>query len=156
MNEERRWVDVAMKEVGVAEVPGREHNPRILEYHAATSLRATADEVPWCSAFLNWVFACVGIQGTGSAAAASWIFWGEALERPKFGAVVVLGRAGLAPAAYTGLTPDAKGFPPAHVGILIRDEGEWIAVLGGNQGDRVKVSKFPKSRVIGYRFPKLG
>ena len=144
-----------MKEIGVAEVPGREHNPRILEYHATTSLHATADEVPWCSAFLNWVFASVGIQGTASAAAASWLFWGKKLDFPTFGSVVVLARAGLTPAAYEGLRAGAEGYPPAHVGIVVRDEGEWIAVVGGNQGDRVKVSKFPKARVIGYRFPNL-
>lgn len=148
----REWIDVALREIGVAEIPGGEHNPRIIEYHAATTLKATSDEISWCSSFLNWVFLQVGIRGTGSAAAATWLFWGREILRPAFGAVVVLERVA-ARSAYEGLRAGQKEYPPAHVGLVIRDEGEWIAVLGGNQGNRVKVSRFLKSRVLAYRFP---
>lgn len=44
---------IAMKELGVRELAGSKHNPRIIEYHKATSLKATQDEVSWCSSFVN-------------------------------------------------------------------------------------------------------
>ena len=66
------WIDIAKGEMHQAEIPGPMANPRIVEYHATTSLKATFDEVPWCSAFVNWVMEQAGIKGTGSAKARSW------------------------------------------------------------------------------------
>jgi hypothetical protein len=45
--------EIAKAELGTTEVPGTQNNPRILEYHATTTLKATTDEVPWCSSFVN-------------------------------------------------------------------------------------------------------
>jgi hypothetical protein len=46
--------DIATQELGVAEIYGDVHNKRILEYHQATRLKATTDEVAWCASFVNW------------------------------------------------------------------------------------------------------
>lgn len=72
------WMVIAERELasGVRERPGAEHNPRIVEYHSATLLRATTDEVPWCSSFANWCLLQVFETGTWSAAARSWLAWG--------------------------------------------------------------------------------
>lgn len=74
------WMRVAMSQAGMAENPGLQDNQRIVEYHAATTLprRAHADETAWCSSFVNWVFDRVGIEGTRSALASSWLGWGRA------------------------------------------------------------------------------
>ena len=48
-----KWLEIALKEVGVSEIKGGE-NKRILEYHASTTLKAKEDEIPWCSSFVNW------------------------------------------------------------------------------------------------------
>ncbi len=49
------WMKIALAELGVHEnsLPGHQ-NQRIIQYHAATSLKAQTDEVPWCSSFVNW------------------------------------------------------------------------------------------------------
>ncbi len=133
------WMRVARGELGVLEVPGARHAARILEYHATTTLRATTDETPWCSALCNWVFVQTGIPGTGSAAARSWLEWGCTIEHPRQGCVVILSR---------GLNP-ASG----HVGFYVGREGDRIRLLGGNQGNAVTVASFPASRVLGYRLP---
>lgn len=133
-----KWLEVAQSERGTKEIPGSGDNPRIIEYHATTTLRAVDDSVPWCSAFVNWCMKQAGIKGTGLANARSWLDWGENLGHPKAGAVVILSR----------------GAPPSgHVGFFLRQEGDRIAVLGGNQSDQVKVSTFPASMVLGYRWP---
>src|SRR6267378_6228736 len=86
------WLVRAIGELGVAELPGEESNLRILEYDLETTLKATSDEVPWCSAFLCWCFEREGIPSTRSAAAKSWLDWGVSISKPIQGAVVVLSR----------------------------------------------------------------
>jgi uncharacterized protein (TIGR02594 family) len=134
------WLAVAFDEVGTKEIPGDGHNPRIIEYHQTTTLKATEDEVPWCSSFANWVMKQIGVRGTGSAAARSWQTWGRPLSQPVYGCVVVMRR---------GKNPGA-----GHVGFYLGDVGhDYIRILGGNQGDAVTVANFKRSSVIGYRWP---
>lgn len=133
------WMKFAIKEIGVREIKGLNHNKRILEYHKATSLKATDDETPWCSAFANWVMAQAGVKGTDSAAARSWLQWGKKIEKPVYGAVVVLSRG--------------KNPWQGHVGFVAEIGLDYIMVLGGNQGDKVSIAKFHTSQVLSYRLP---
>jgi uncharacterized protein (TIGR02594 family) len=134
-----KWLEVAIKEIGVLEVPGPGDNPRVLEYHQTTTLKATDDSVAWCSSFVNWCMKQAGIEGTKSAAARSWLTWGEKLDSPRNGCVVVLRR---------GNSPTN-----GHVAFYVGDGTSNIRLLGGNQGDQVKVSAFPKTMVLSYRWP---
>lgn len=134
----KRCLEIATAEIGVKEIRGDLDNPRIVEYQQCTSLRATDDETPWCSAFCNWVLKQLDIEGTGSARARSWLRWGSPLFVPVPGCIVVLKR----------------GNPPSgHVGFFVRKApGGLIKVLGGNQGDCVKVSASKEADVLGYRW----
>lgn len=134
------WMDVAEKELGVAEVPGDQDNPRIVEYHQATTLKATDDETAWCSAFVNWCMQQAKVLGTGSAAARSWLTWGKKLDIPEYGCICIFSRG----------TNPAQG----HVGFYVGTDG-WshVKVLGGNQGNKVSVQSYPLSRLLGYRWP---
>lgn len=134
-----KWMEIAEGEMGQKEVAGSKANPRILEYHSTTSLKATSDEVPWCSAFVNWCMKEAGEERTNKANARSWLKYGSFLNTPRYGCIVVL-RRGKDPAA-------------GHVGFYITDLGDRIKVLGGNQGDQVKYSNYRKEDVIGYRWP---
>lgn len=46
----------------VEEIPGRNHNDMIIEFHATTELAANTDEVPWCSSFVNWAITIANIK----------------------------------------------------------------------------------------------
>lgn len=129
------WMAVARGELGQKEIKGAEDNPRIREYHGATTMGEKSDEVAWCSSFVNWVMAKAKLKGTRSAAAASWVDWGAASE-PRRGAVVVIYNA---KAANSALSRSGN-----HVGFLIEDVGWGWKLLGGNQGDMVKESCFSK------------
>lgn len=134
------WMDIAQGEIGVKEYSGSQNNnPRVLEYHAETSLNASNDETPWCSAFACWVMKKAGFQGTRSALARSWLSWGSALNGPKFGAIVITSR---------GNNPRQ-----GHVGFVSRFDANTVWILGGNQRDEVNVTAFKRSSVIGYRYP---
>ncbi len=158
------WFEIAYRELasGVVETPGPQATQRIVQYHAKTSGRFRDDEVPWCSSFVNWCMAQAGIDRTNHAAARSWLWWGEALDVPVFGCVVVLkrGQANHGPGTRW---PDATGsgwtYPSGHVGLFVglgasTTGAGVIDVLGGNQGDRVSVRSYSVERVLGYRWPK--
>lgn len=132
------WIRVAQREIGVREIRGGE-NPRIIEYHQTTTLRATEDEVPWCSAFVNWVCNQCGLERTHSAAARSWLSLPGRLPGFRKYAIVIMRRGN---STWQG-----------HVGFAISDNGDTITVLGGNQSDSVCYAKCSKASVLGYRWP---
>lgn len=91
----------------------------------------------WCAAFVNATLGQMGVEGTGSLAARSFLDWGEGVDNPSPGDVVVLSR----------------GEPgQGHVGFFHGyDPSGRVRVLGGNQGDAVSVSAYDRGRVLGYR-----
>jgi len=135
-----RILDIAKGELGVFETPGIKNTTRIVEYHATTSIGASDDSVPWCSSFINWVVEQAGYAGTGSPAARSWLKWGKPIDKPVKGCIAVLSRG---TASWQG-----------HVGIYMEEDDSTISLLGGNQGDAVNITKYPKSKVLGFRVPK--
>jgi uncharacterized protein (TIGR02594 family) len=144
------WMAIAAAELGVHEnsLPGQ-HTQRILDYHQTTTLRATRDEVPWCSSFVNWVMLQAGHQGTKSALAASWLDWGRTLDAPRPGAITVIKRKGATSDPATG---SGTG---NHVGFCVSHSAASIRLLGGNQGDRVSYASFMLQAydIRGYRWP---
>jgi uncharacterized protein (TIGR02594 family) len=130
------WIDVALKEMGTKEKVGGE-NPRIIEYHSATTLKAKEDEVPWCSAFVSWCLEKSGTKSTKNAWARSYLGWGVKLDKPKFGCVLVFSR----------------GKQSGHVGFYVGENLLFYKVLGGNQNNSVSVASYPKFKLLGARWP---
>lgn len=135
------WISRARKEINQAEIPGDEDNPRIIEYHSVTTLKASHDEVPWCGAFACWNFEMEGIPSPKSAAAIDFKKWGVKILKPIFGCVVILKRE-------DSSNPNAR-----HVGFYVAESPGFIDLLGGNQKNRVCVQSFPISLVEEYRMP---
>lgn len=136
------WLQIAYVELGQKEIEGLENNPRILEYQQATSLKASDDETPWCSAFVNWCLQKAGYLSTKSAAALSWQNYGIKLRHPCLGCIVVYDHG------------DGRG----HVGFAVAYEQRvggqfYLAVLGGNQSNQVKVSLFKSGTACAYVVP---
>lgn len=134
------WLPIALAEQGVRSFGPGASNPRVTEYHVGTNIEGYDDKASWCSSFVHWSLAKVGIQGTSSALARSWLTWGEPLEEPVAGCVTVLWREH--PSSWKG-----------HVGFFQRIEGEHIYLLGGNQLEEVRVHSYPLSTVLAYRWP---
>jgi len=138
---EAGWMSVALAEVGVSTYPVGQSNPRVTQYHSQTNIAGYDDKASWCSSFVNWVLAQVDITGTNSALARSWLNWGEPLEAPISGCIVVLTRED--PASWKG-----------HVGFFLRADEENVYLLGGNQLDKVGEHFYARSSVLGYRWPR--
>lgn len=133
-----RHIQLAFGELNTREILGPRHNPRIIAYHATTKLKATTDEVAWCSSFANAVVTWSGFKGTDSAAALSWLDWGEPCAEPVLGCVAVYRR---------GDNPKQ-----GHVGFPVgRCTNGDIALLAGNQGNEVSVDPYPNLRLLGFR-----
>ena len=130
---------IAINEVGVKEYSGENHNPKIIEYHKACELKARSDEISWCSAFVNWCFLKSQDDSRArSAAAISWAKWGEEINDPKIGDIVVFRRVG---SSWRG-----------HVGFYVGQDDKRILVLGGNQGNSVSFQWYPKRGKSLYLF----
>jgi len=138
--DEPRWLPIARNEIGVREFAGPQHNPRIVEYHRATSLRASADETAWCSSFVNWCMLKANIVGTDHAGARSWANWGVPLAAPRVGCVAVFKRH----------VPGNPGV--GHVAFFLERIGGRIHLLGGNQRNSVSITNLPAADLIGYRW----
>jgi uncharacterized protein (TIGR02594 family) len=134
------WLSIAAGELGVTQFPAGQSNPRITEYHQGTNIHGYDDKASWCSSFVDWCLAQSGATGTGSALARSWLEWGQSLEEPVVGCIVVLSR------------DDPKGWR-GHVGFFLREEGALVHLLGGNQLGQVREHLYPKTSVLGYRWP---
>lgn len=131
------WMEIAKNEIGISEAAGARNNPRIGEYLRVVGM-APKDEIPWCSAFVNWCIESAGLAPTRNALARSWLNWGVPTN-PQYGAIVILRRG--------------QSSTSGHVGFFVSGDGNNITLLGGNQGDRVKLSTYSVYDVLGYRWP---
>lgn len=138
------WLSIALYELGQHEMAGEDaNNERIQEYLASVGLKDSPDEVPWCSAFVNWVLMHAGVEGTNLANARSWLTWGVGLSELRRGAVVVVPRGDQAWMGHVCFVLDFDDVNP-----------DVVYVIGGNQRDRVSVSMVKKSAILGIRMPK--
>jgi uncharacterized protein (TIGR02594 family) len=137
------WFKIANQELdsGVKEIPGQQDNPRIVEYHSTTTLKATDDETPWCSSFVNWCLWKAGIKGTRDARAISWLDWGKEV-RPQ----------NIRPGDVVVFEWDSGGHHVAFFKAQSPAAGKMV-VIGGNQGNRVSEATYPWSSVMGIRSP---
>lgn len=138
MTTQKNIYDIALKEYKTHEFIGNENNPRILEYHNTTTLKAKDDETSWCSSFVNWCCTQAGIKGTNSASARSWLNWGKEIKTPYLGCIVVLKRGNQ---SWQG-----------HVGFYAgKQRDKHILAYGGNQKNKVCYLWLKKENVLGYR-----
>lgn len=133
--------DVARAELAldVREVPGARNNPRVQMYHASTTGGVAADEVAWCSSFVNYCVEQAGLIGTNSKWARSWHDggWGQDVtQRPREGDIAVWRRRG-------------RGVDGGHVGFVVAEDETSVQVLGGNQSGRVRIQRYPRQGKLG-------
>ena len=141
------WLDIALHEVGVHEFAGSDtHNPRILQYHQSTSLRATDDETPWCASFVNWVLAEGRVVGTNSASARSFLSWGRRTELRR-GAIAVFRRGRH---EWQGHVAFVDSWDDTHVWAIGGNQGG----VGGEFGGGVTITRLPRADLLDVRWPK--
>jgi uncharacterized protein (TIGR02594 family) len=124
---------------GIDEISGANHNPLILQFfHEIGHKWVKDDETAWCAAVHSYIHKKCGYQYTGKLNARSWEDFGEKLEKPEFGCTVVFWRM-------------SKTSGYGHVGLFIRENINYVWVLGGNQSNSYNISKYSKEQLLGYR-----
>jgi uncharacterized protein (TIGR02594 family) len=93
----------------------------------------------WCADFMNFILRRSGGTGTHSRAARSFLKYGKKLDSPRVGAIAIMYR---------------KGANNGHVGIVRGTDGKGNPIIvSGNSGNKVRISTYPKERVLGYVMP---
>lgn len=133
-------VKIAFSQYGVKEINGAKDNPSIVKYFNEIGFdgEKLKDETAWCSAFANWVCLKAGVERSNKLNARSWLKIGEPTTTPSLGDMVVFWRE--SPKSWKG-----------HIAFFIRETEDFVYVLGGNQANQVKISTYPKERLLGYR-----
>ena len=142
--------DIAQRFVGMKEIVGDEDNPAIMTFLKLDNSWPEHDEVPWCSGFVNYVAWLCRLPRSKSLRARSWLEVGYPikLEDAGQGDIVILNRGG---------PPDPNIIEaPGHVGFFAGyvDHGngaEFFEILGGNQSNTVKVSRYHANELLGIR-----
>jgi len=132
----------AMALFGVTEYQGADNNPTILEWAKelghTISQYYTKDEIAWCGLYMGICAKRAGYippEGFDTLRAKSWSKWGDP----------VTGNALL----WDVLVFDRQG--GGHVGIYVGEDDKCYHVLGGNQGDKVSITRIPKERMVAIR-----
>jgi uncharacterized protein (TIGR02594 family) len=139
---------LAQRYVGIKEIPGSEDNPAVMAMLKLDGDWPQNDEVPWCSAFTNWIAWHLRLPRSKSLRARSWLRVGVPVQladaRPGFDVVILKRGSGRQPG------PDVID-APGHVGFYGGVQGNSVLLLGGNQSNSVSIVGYPQSRILGVR-----
>jgi uncharacterized protein (TIGR02594 family) len=140
---------IAERFSSIKEVSGSVDNPQIMAMLKLDNDWPSHDEVPWCSGFVNYVCWLLRLPRSKDLRARSWLTIGQGIDfsDADTGDIIVLKRGkGEQPG------PDVID-APGHVGFFAGydDENQLIEVLGGNQSDTVKISRYHRARLLGVR-----
>ena len=139
--------DIAQRFTGIEEIGGSVDNPQIMAMLKLDNRWPSNDEVPWCSGFVNYICWICRHPRSKSLMARSWLTVGRgiSLDSAEVGDVVVLKRG-------SGDQPGPEiTTAPGHVGFYAGRTDSLIEILGGNQSDTVKISRYPVSKLLGVR-----
>jgi uncharacterized protein (TIGR02594 family) len=145
---------IGQRFVGLTEVSGPASNPLILAMLRLDVATVAGDDVPWCSAWLNWIAWLLRLPRSKSLAARSWLNVGEPIElhEATVGNDVVILKRG------TGDQPGPEVLnAPGHVGLFAGAEfddrgiAHEVLLLAGNQGNQVSIAHWPASLILGLR-----
>lgn len=137
--------------VGEHEVNGAQDNPLIVAMIRCCYLGEAHDEIPWCSACVNFICKLHGLPRTRTLRARHWLKPLEGvgtirLEDAEQGYDIVVLQRG------NGKQPDASDTESeGHVGFFAGLDTEKVYILGGNQQDSINNTAFPREHVLGVR-----
>lgn len=133
------WLTKARSYLGLKEIPGPQHNAKIIGWLRDLKAWWSDDETPWCGTF---VAHCLQTSHhpipTHWYRAKAWAEYGSRLQTDRLaaGAILVFDREG-----------------GGHVGFYIGESTDSYFVLGGNQSNGVNVTRILKSRLLASRWP---
>jgi len=139
--------DLAQRFIGTTEISGTLDNPHILAMLKLDNKWPENDEVPWCSAFVNYVAWLLRLPRSKSLRARSWLSVGKPisiyLAIPGYD-IVIIKRKESDPG------PEVLEYQ-GHVGLYSGSEFGNVYILGGNQSNTVNITPYNRNRLLGIR-----
>lgn len=139
-----RIIREALALYGVTETAGSADNPIILGWAKETKIKDddwyVDDATPWCGLFTAVVAQRAEWEVPAQPLRAlSWANFGVAVNKNEaiLGDILVFVRKG-----------------GGHVGLYVGEDVNYFYVLGGNQSDKVNITKIAKDRLHAVRRPK--
>jgi len=144
---------VALEELGVEEWPGKENNPRVLDYLQSTPVGRWSpyDATSWCGAFCTFTALNAGLTvPTEGHRARAWLQAGDWTDEPELGDICVV-KLRKQYIRRRGRTGSARG--GYHVGWFMNMSRGAPVLLSGNVDDRVGIDWYSPTvwEVKGYR-----
>jgi uncharacterized protein (TIGR02594 family) len=116
-------------------------NPVIVSFFKATNYGSPdGDQTKWCAAFMNWCLQRVGRKSTRSASSGSFRCFGDDATAPREGDIAV----------FKNLGQNAPCSGSGHVAFFLRRNEGRVEVIGGNQGNKIRVSTYSAQEKDGY------
>jgi len=146
MRPAERLLTIAQGDMGLKEIKGRAHNPRIIEmFQQVGHPEINNDETAWCAAAVGAWLIEAGFPVPPRASnlmAMSYEQYGVKADEFTPGAICVFYR-----------TAKRERDWRRHVGIAVSQTDKSIKVIGGNQSNSVSVRTFRKSDLVAMRLP---
>lgn len=100
----------------------------------------------WCAAFVNAVLHVNTIEGSESVSenplmARSFLTWGEKVDKPRLGDIVVFPRGNQGWQGHVGF----------YINTQVVDGVTYFVILGGNQDDEVSYELYPAATALSIR-----
>ena len=140
------WMREARRLIGVREVVGKGSNPTIMDWAKRLGGWVASffkdDDIAWCGLFMAHVLGLTLPREPLPAnplGALQYNKFGRQLPTPALGAIMTF-------------TRDGGG----HVGLYVGEDKTHFHILGGNQGNSVRISRIEKNRLSDTRWPKTG
>jgi uncharacterized protein (TIGR02594 family) len=140
--------DIAERFIGRKEVAGTIDNPEIMSWLKLDHKWPEHDEVPWCSAFINYICFLLNLPRSKSLRARSWLLVGDVIDLwdAEKGFDIVIFKRG------RGKQPGPEIINvPGHVGFFVNYKEPNITILGGNQNNQVSIKKYNEKSLLGIR-----
>lgn len=136
----------ALELFNVSETLGAKNNPIIINWAKEVGGKVEnvykADEIPWCGLFMAIIAKRSSKQlPTDPLWALNWGAFGKYVSIPMLGDVLVFVRK------------TTSGTTAGHVGLYIGEDKDYFHVLGGNQADKVCITRIDKKRLYTCRRP---
>lgn len=152
-----RMVSEGLKEYGTVETLGAANNSKILGWGTETGTRGySADSIPWCGLFVAVVASRAGKEVIQDPLwALNWAKFGTRIAERK--ALAVTNKL-VFDAGHAAMLGDVLVFRReggGHVGIYIGEDATAYHVLGGNQSDKVCITRVAKDRCVAIRRPTM-
>lgn len=136
-----KWVGIALSLVGIAEIVGKQHNPKIINWLITLKAWWKDDETAWCGTFVAHCLKEAGLVPPKNwFRAKEYGGYGEGCSKSDipFGAICVKSR---------------KGGGHVFFAVAKSSNGQTIYGLGGNQGNKVSIVPFALSDIDAVRWP---